>query len=1158
MHVHSHYSLLDGLSKIPKILDKCQADGQTAIALTDHGVLYGALEFYKEAKSRGLKPIIGMEAYYSLKGRLEKNGNREDDTRHLILLAKNLAGYKNLLKISTIGHLEGYYYKPRIDWEVLEKYHEGLIALSACLGGEIPRLIQAGEYEKAKTRAIDFETLFGKGNYYLEIQHHESLKEQQAVNDGLKRINRETGIPLVATADSHYIALDDREAQDVLVCIETGKIITDTKRFKMTDIDVSLKSEAEMRRDFADIPEAIENTNVVAASVNLELELGKWIFPDFPVPDSKTAPEFLREEVNRGLLERLRHEKNNPTGSLEELLEAKVCERVDYELDIITKKGYSTYFLIVADYVRWSREQGVVVTTRGSAAGSIVTYALGITTVNPLYFDLPFERFLNPFRPSPPDIDVDFADNKRDMVFQYVKEKYGADRVSHVITFGTMAARASVRDVTRVLGLPYGVGDKIAKMIPFGVQGAEMTLERALMDNKELKQFYDTDQEAKRIIDLAHHIEGSVRHASVHAAAVVIAPTPLVDYSPMQREPGGEEVISQYDMYSIEDAGLMKMDFLGIRNLSILGLARDLVVKTKGVKIDLDKLPFDDARTFKFLAEGSTMGVFQLSGEGMTKHLKELKPTNIFDIMVMVALYRPGPMKTIDEYIARKNGQHKIKYYHPKMEKFLQKTFGLLVYQDDLLLTAIELAGYDWGEVDKFRKAVGKKIPAEMAKQEKIFIAGCQKFSGMTKSEAEEIWELFDPFKGYGFNKAHAASYAVVAYQTGYMKAHFPAEYMTAILTAESNDIEKIAEIVTECRRLGIEVLSPDLNESNEDFTYINDQQIRFGLVAIKNIGAEVAKEIIAERERGGKFISLEDFLSRVPGRAINRKSLEAFIKSGATDSLGERGTLLGNIEALLAYHKDQTSRQATKQVNLFGASDHVFKNILKLATHEPLALPLRLSYEKELLGLYLTDHPFKEWEGYLREIVCPINMVGEYAEGADMVVGGVVENQKKIFTKSGEPMIFAGLEDTSGKLECIVFPKILRDTGPLWEIGRPLIVAGKLSKKDGADKILVNQVKIISLETIPEIKRAFKKDHETFYDPDLLTYIYLEDKIAADEINKLKDILTHHPGSARVCFVVKKGSSAQKVLTNYYVQTGEPLRLALQVFEKAKLYTGE
>lgn len=1062
LHVHSHYSLLDGLGQIPELVARAKELGMDALALTDHGAMYGIIEFYEECQKQGVKPIIGMEAYVAPRGMRDKAARVDDRAYHLTLLAENLAGYRNLIKITTAAHLDGFYYKPRVDLEFLRAHAEGVIALSGCLNGQIPRALEVKDEAKAEELLRTYQDIFGRDNFFLEVQDHEEIPEQVERNAQLIALADRLGVPLVATKDCHYIHADDREAQDVLLAIGTGKTLEDPTRFSMRDADYSLTSPEDMARAFAHRPDAIENTGKIADRCSVAIELGKWVFPEFPIPDGLTADEFLRQEAEAGLRQKGQ-------------LVPEYQKRLDYELDIIKTKGYATYFLVVADYTKWARSQGIISTTRGSAAGSVVSYGIGVTTVDPLAYKLPFERFLNPFRPSPPDIDMDFADAKRDLVLDYVKKKYGADRVAQICTFGTMAARGSVRDVARALGYPYGLGDRIAKLIPMGSQGFHMTIARALKETPELQQVYDTEPDVKRILDLAQKIEGCARHTSVHAAGVVIAPGPLTDWMPLQRESGGDNVITQYEMHASEQAGILKMDFLGIRNLSILDTAVEIVEKTKGVKVDLLNLPLDDAKTYALLGKGQTTGLFQLGGEGMTKYIIDLQPATIFDLMAMVALYRPGPIESIPEYIRRKRNPRLVRVLDPRMKEILSMSYGIITYQDDVLLIAIHLAGYDWAEADKLRKAMGKKIPKEMAAQKEKFLAGCVK-GGMTEDKAVDLWKLIEPFAAYGFNKAHAASYAIVAYQTAYMKANYPAEYMAAVMTNEAGDMPTVAAAINECAKMGITVLPPDVNSSLATFTYIDDRQVRFGLNAIKNLGGDTVAALIAERKTNGPFVDLTDLSRRLPTKVMNRKSVEALAKSGALDALGERNAILGNVEELLRFNKDAAAQVASQQVSLFGAAGGLGAAAVRLKPMEPATKREVLSWEKELLGMYVSEHPFRDVAAAAGGELAAIAKLGEMKKGSFAVVGGVLQAPKRITTKNNESMLFVRVEDETAGVEIVVFPRVYAAQPDLWQEDAAVVVSGKISDKDDELRFLANQAVVVSPQTVRQGIEALKR----------------------------------------------------------------------------------
>ena len=1060
LHTHSHYSLLDGLIKIDDMVDEAIKMGMPAIALTDHGSMYGAIEFYKKCQKAGIKPIIGVETYVAIESMTQKRPNIDNKRHHLILLAKNEIGYKNLLKIVTASYLEGYYYKPRTDKDFLRKHSEGLIALSACMAGEVSRMIERKDPERAEKAAREYEDIFGKGNFYIEISHHPDIENHTNIQKGLVELARRINIPLVATQDAHYIKPEDAMAQDILVAIQTNAELADANRLTMKLDNFSMRSGEEMEKLFKDNPDAIENTFKIAEMCDIKLNLGKWVFPKLDLEGSQSPEEHLIESAKRNYLKMFGDND----------MDGEVKKRLEYELEVITSKGYAPYFLIVADLITFAKNKKIFTNTRGSAAGSIVSYVLGITNVDPIKYGLPFERFLNPYRPSPPDIDMDFADDRREEILEYAKEKYGKNHVAQIGTFGTMMAKGAVRDVTRALGKPYELGDRISKLIPMGSQGFAMTIDQAMSITPELAEIYKKEKEVKEIIDIAKKLEGSARHVSVHAAGVVISPTDLTDYAPLQYEPNGDKIITQYDMYSVEEAGLLKMDFLGIKNLSTLGNSIELAKQRRGIEIDIENIPLDDKKTFEHLAKGETIGLFQLGGSGMTRYLKELKPTTITDIMAMIALFRPGPMANIPTYIKRKHGQEPITYPDPRLKKILEKTYGVVTYQDDVLFIAIELAGYNWDTVDKFRKAIGKKIPEEMAKQEKIFIEGCQKHGGLSLKKAEELWQLFDPFKGYGFNKAHAASYGKVAYQTAYMKANYPAEFMAAVLTADAGEVEKIAEAIGECSRMKLPVLPPDINESLGDFAVVeikektNDlptkEGIRFGLYTVKNLGKEIADAIIEERLVNGRYKSFSDFLDRVQHKNLNKKSLESLIKAGAMDAFGERNKLIFNMEDALAYNKE-SGKSKKNQNSLFSLmTDVASLPELRFKETEPASQHEKLLWEKELLGLYVSGHPLDKFKDKMEKIKTKIGDIKNLPDNMPFVTAGMIETAKKINTKKGDPMIFMKLSDYTDSIETVIFPKVFEKHATIIREGNCIAVKGRHSIRNGEHSILAEEMK--------------------------------------------------------------------------------------------------
>ena len=1051
LRAHSHYSLLRALPKIPDLIKMAKKNGMKSMALTDLGNLYGAIEFYKECEAASIKPIIGVDFYLAPRGRSDKQTDVDNQNFRLVLLSKNFEGYKNLIKLVSVSFLEGFYYKPRIDKELLKKYGDGLIAIIPSFGGDISFALRNQNDAKAKEIIRDYQTLFKKDDLYLEIANDTEINGHKEVINQIKKISTETGVPLVASQEVYYLNKDDKKARNTLLSIQNSDA---EKENENGDGNFSFISQSEANEIFKEAPEALLNTKKISDACDLVIPLGKWVFPDLKLPFP--SDQALKDIVYGGLKSR-------------NLIETKeIKERVEYELNIINKKGYAPYFLVVSDILRHAREKNILTTTRGSAAGSMVSYLSYITTVNPIEYELPFERFLNIERPSPPDIDMDIADDRRDELIEYAKQKYGYDHVAQIGTFGTMMARGAVRDVARAMGYSYASGDRIAKLIPMGSQGFPMTIDKAIEITPDLKTLYEKDNDTKEIMDMAKKIEGCARHISVHAAGVVISPTPLTDYTPLQydtKEKG--QLITQYDMYAIEDAGLLKFDFLGIRNLAILAESVNQVKKLRGVVIDIDNIPLDDKKTFEMLAKGETVGLFQLNGSGITRHLKELKPSSIHDINAMVALYRPGPMEVIPEYIRRKNDPSLVSYLDPRMKKYLSKSYGLIVYQDDLLLSAIELAGYSWVEADKFRKAVGKKIPAEMAAQKEKLVEGIIK-NGQTKNFAENLWKLFEPFQAYGFNKAHAACYGKVAYQTAYMKANFPGEYMTAVLSAESGDLEKVAEIITESKRMKIDVLPPDVNESFENFTIVrvdpDDSKrdtIRFGLGSIKNFGLGIAEFVIEERKSRGPFKSLEDFLKRTGGKGLNKKSLEALIYSGALDSLGERGTLAANVEDLIIYSKEIAA--SSDQVSLFASLPQENQGIrLSLKLGAEMSKEERLKWEKELLGLYVSGHPLDKYEQKLGKTM-PINKIKtELQSGILTIVSGIIEEIKPILTKKGERMLFIKIADFTGSIEVVVFPKVYEKSKDILIAENCIAVKGQITNRDGTSGISAEAFKVL------------------------------------------------------------------------------------------------
>ena len=1055
LHVHSHYSLLDGLPKIDQLIKEAKEQKMEAVALTDHGVMYGIIEFYQKAKAAGIKPIIGTEVYMAPNGLLNKRAKIDEKPFHLVLLAKNEEGYKNLIKLTSIAHLQGFYYKPRIDKEILKQHSEGIIALSACLQGEIPRLIINNQTKKAEEVLQEYKKIFGE-NFYLEVQDHPNLREQKTVNKAIFKLAKKYKIPLVATNDVHYLKEEDAEIQDILLCVQTKKKKDDPSRLSMLDDDFSFRSAKKIQESFHDYPEAISNTQKIADQCNVEIKFGENKLPFFPLPAGENANQYLRELCEGKITERYGKK------------DKEISERLEKELSIIKRTGFAGYFLIVQDFVIWSKKNNIVVGPgRGSAAGSIVSYLLNITNVDPLKYELLFERFLNEDRINMPDIDLDFTDKRRDEVIQYIEEKYGQDHVSQIITFGTMAARAAVRDVGRVLDYPYMFCDKLAKTIPFG-----STLGQALRQNRELKEIYSQEPQAQEIIRIAQKLEGVIRHASKHACGLLITPLPLTEYVPVQYDSSGQEktIISQYNMYAVEKLGLLKMDLLGLKNLTIIEKTLDIVEHIYDKKIDIDNIPLDDKKTFQTFQKAQTQGVFQLESQGMQKYLKKLKPTSFEDIIAMVALYRPGPIELIPDYIDRKHGLKEIKYLHPKLKPILEKTYGIAVYQEQVLQIVRDLAGFSFSEADVLRKAVGKKIAKLLQKQKEKFIDGCIK-NKISKEIAQKIFAFIEPFAQYGFNRSHATCYATIAYQTAYLKTHYPTEFVAALLCSDQNNIDKITIEIKGAEEMGIEILPPDVNESFKDFTAVAKNKIRFGLLAIKNVGRGISETIIKERKTSGNFQSLENFLARIQSKDLNKKSLESLIKSGALDHLEERNQMLENIETLLDFARKKQKDKENGQTTLFGNTPNTNKtNGLTLKKSDPAKRQQKLIWERELLGLFISEHPLKEYEEILKKYAKPIKDVGSHRYQAPIKVVGIITKIKKILTSSKEIMAFIKIEDPSGEIEIIVFPKILKANAEILKENKTISVTGKISRKDESLKIIVETIREVKKEVLDDL----------------------------------------------------------------------------------------
>jgi len=1051
LHVHSHYSLLDGLAKIDDLLNYAKELGYESLALTDHGAMYGLVEFYKKAKERSIKPILGCELYVAYGSRFSRNLPGDKIRYHLTVLAKDETGYKNLIKLCTKANLEGFYYKPRVDKELLKQHSQGLIALSGCLSGEIPRAIINADLDKAEKALQEYIDIFGKDNFYLEVGRHKEIEEQEIVNNYLRDFAKKYALKIVATNDVHYLKPEDALIQDILVAVQTNKDLLDENRLSMRQSNFSLKPPEIMINDFADMPEAIDNTQEIVEKCSLELQLNKIQLPAFTPPNNQSPIDYLKYLCEVGIKNRFGDITKIDTDKYK-----KIRSRLDYELSIIEKTGFAAYFLIVSDFVNWAKNNGILVGPgRGSAAGSLVSYLLNITNLNPLEYDLIFERFLNPERVSMPDIDIDFDDVKRDKVLEYVKQKYGSQHVAQIITFGKMNARGAIRDVGRTMGYEYSFCDKLAKMIPMG-----FNLTKALEISLELRKLYETDQRVKVLIDNAKKLEGVARHASTHACGVVISKEPLSEYVPLQYDSQeNKTLITQYEMRSIEDLGLLKMDFLGLKNLTIIEQTIKIIEKTQNKKIDIEKLPLDDQATFKLLQEGNTTGVFQLEGEGMRKYLVQLKPTNFEDIIAMISLYRPGPMELIPHYIARKHKKEQVVYLHPKMEPILRNTYGIMIYQEQLIQIAKELAGFSLPEADTLRKAIGKKIKKLLEEQKSKLIKGMLK-NNIDPQTALKIWELIEPFERYGFNRSHGACYAMIGYQTAYLKAHFPTEFTCALLNSRDDDIEKIAFLIEDASRQNINVLPPDINESLGKFTVVGKNTIRFGLEAIKNVGSNIIKAIIDERKRGGKFKDIKDLITRVKIRDLNKKSLEALIKSGALDSLEERGKLLFNLDKILKILTELRNESKDNQISLFGQSKADFIS-LKLENSKEASEEEKLLWEKEFIGLYISGHPLKKHSDFLQKFAIPIKKVkSTQFVGKTVKIGFILEEIRKINTKNGQPMLFVKGKDLSDSIEIVVFPKVLEETANVWQINKVVFAQGRIQQRNGEFAFLVSKAK--------------------------------------------------------------------------------------------------
>jgi DNA polymerase-3 subunit alpha len=1106
LHVHTEYSLLDGLCRITQLIAKAKELGMTSLAITDHGSMHGVIEFYLAAKEAGLKPIIGCETYVAETSRLNRNAG-DKTPNHLVLLAKNQQGYHNLIQLITKAHLEGFYYKPRVDKEILAQYHEGLIALSACAHGELPRLILGGQLEEAERQASWFKETFE--DYYLEIQRH-PIPELEQINKGLFSLSSKLNIPIVATNDVHYINKEDSYSQELLLCIQTNTSIYDEKRFKMAGDFFYLKSQDEMVEMFRDLPEAIQNTQKIADMCQLDIEFGRLHLPQLDLPKGQTADDFLGDLCRQGLKQRF------PSATPE------IQQRLTYELEVIKQTQFADYFLVVWDLISFAKKQNILVGVRGSAAASLALYCLGITNINPLPNKLVFERFLNIERREPPDIDLDFQDDCRDKMISYVTQKYGPDHVAQIITFGTLGARAALRDVGRALGMPYSQVDRVARLV---TPRPNITLDQAMAENKELDEIYHEDSAVKNLVDTAKKVEGVSRHASTHAAGVVISREPLTQYVPLQRatrDNDQEMTMTQFSMESVARLGLLKLDFLGLANLTLLAKAREIIAENRGITIDLQRIPMDDLTTFQLLASGETGGIFQLESAGMRRYIKELKPTTFNDIAAMVALYRPGPMEHIPTFIKAKHGIESTRYPHPAVKEILEETYGVIVYQDQVLHIVQALAGYSLGQADIFRKAMGKKIPEVMKKEKQNFINGAKK-NGVSAELAAEIFALIEPFAGYAFNKAHSVSYALIAYQTAYLKANYTLEYMAAFLNTYAFHSDRLPPAIAECRRLNIPVLAPDINKSQTSFAIEKEDgktAIRFSLTAIKNVGYAAIEPIILARKKGGEFKSIEDFCRRVDLHNINKKVIESLIKAGAFDKLASRGALLLAIDRIISLAQWEQRLRESGQTSMFDLWGDTVPTPLPNLNLDVLDTPLKdkLDWERELLGVYVSEHPLSSMAPALANAATAlcggidVEMVGD-----KVIIAGMVTSVRQLYTRDRRPFVIATLEDLDGSIEVAAWSEVYSQTKEMWQEGKILLVEGQVKSRD--DRATISCFKVRQYQTDSDSP----KEIEPVAPPPVPRKIVInitQSERTEEDVTRLKDVmdaLARYPGQDTV-----------------------------------------
>ncbi len=1093
LHNHTQYSLLDGLTKIPQLIDFVKKDGMTAVAITDHGTMSGTIEFYKEAIANNIKPIIGIETYMANRSRFDKEVAKDKVNYHLTLLAMNNQGYKNLMKLSTLANLEGFYYRPRIDKELLSENSAGLICLSGCIGGELGEYIRQGQIDQAKKIAQWYKQIFGD-RYYIEIQDHGHpnhpfrFKEQTEVNQVLLTISQELKIEAVLTSDAHYLKHDDQLAHEILLCVQTGSYLTDKKRMSLQELDLHVMSSQEIiSRWGKDYPDLILNSKKISQRCEVNIELGKILIPRFLKDLSMSEKDYLDQKVYDGLIDRyltpeVKQKFINQPKELINQLSSKVLSRAKYELQVINDMGFNGYFLIVADFINWGKDQGIVFGPgRGSAAGSIVAYALKITELDPLKYDLLFERFLNPERISMPDVDIDIQDNRRHEVIEYCVKKYGKDRVANIVTFGRMAARNAIRDVARVLQVPYAEADRLAKMIPPPIQGRNISLLTALDQENILKEEYNNNQVSKKVLDLAIQLENTIRSHGVHAAGVVIAPEVIYNYTPLEIAQKGV-VATQYSMGPIEELGLLKMDFLGLSNLTIIKNTLNIIKKVYDDQIDINNLNLSDKLTYQLLQNSDTIGIFQFESSGMKKYLRELKPTVFDDIVAMGALYRPGPLSAglTDSFIRRKNGQEKIEYLVDSMKPALNSTYGVLVYQEQFMQISRDVCGFSGAEADTLRKAIGKKKRDMMEKMEKRFIDGAVA-NGVDKKIITDFWHQLLGFADYCFNKSHSVCYGFISFQTAYLKAHYPLAFMAALMTSDYDNLDRLSIEITECQRMNIQVLPPDINLSYSEFSIDRfNNQIRFGLVAIKNIGQHVVDQIVEERKNNGVYKDLSDFLTRVDQKIINKKTIESLIKSGALDSLADRATLLSNIDVIIGFATRIHKQNNSSQIGLFSSPvnsvNQLYSSIELINPKVEIEKRQILAWERELLGIYLSEHPLNIYRDILTEQAVAINQLAVEHHGQTTTLGGIVSSFKEVITKNNQKMAFVTIDDFDSSIEAIVFPQNYSKTIDLWQLDKVLLVKGKI-EVDSSDKKIIKLIVDDAREvTYQQAKAYYKK----------------------------------------------------------------------------------